>query len=247
VLEVSTIWWFAAFLCLLGFSTLDIIVKSTSGPATPPVPPATSLSKQLPALTIVSETTNRAVSEQSERHKGLPMPKVKYISSQNEIPAGQKYVLVMYGEKYAETRHPLGLTITVASTVGELSFLTVVHTAKGIARHAGISEVFVCTVRGPNPTPSGMFTYVPAHDELSSNVVGLDVYNKEKQNIGTIKDIALDANGLNGYIVSVGEFLGLGEHYVVVRPSAISFNAKDNKWHATMNAIADQLKAAPEY
>jgi hypothetical protein len=36
----------------------------------------------------------------------------------------------------------------------------------------------------------------------------------------------------------------MGEHYVVVRPSAISFNAKDNKWHATMNANADQLKAA---
>jgi len=176
-------------------------------------------------------------------------PKVKYISSQNEIPAGQKYVLVMYGEEYAETRHHLGLTITVASTVGQLSFLTAVHTAKDIAKHAGISEVFVCTamIRRPNPTPSGMFTYVPAHDELSSNVVGLDVYNKDKQNIGTIKVIALDANGLNGYIVSVGEFLGMGEHYVVVRPSVISFNAKDNKWHATMNAKADQLKAAPEY
>ena len=39
----------------------------------------------------------------------------------------------------------------------------------------------------------------------------------------------------------------MGDHYVVVRPSAINFNAKDNKWHATMNADADQLKAAPEY
>jgi hypothetical protein len=39
----------------------------------------------------------------------------------------------------------------------------------------------------------------------------------------------------------------MGDHYVVVRPSAISFNAKDNKWHATMNVNADQLKAAPEY
>ena len=35
--------------------------------------------------------------------------------------------------------------------------------------------------------------------------------------------------------------------YVVVRPSAISFNAKDDKWHATMNVNAAQLKAAPEY
>jgi hypothetical protein len=43
--EGSTIWWFAAFLFLLGFSTLDMIVKSTSGPATPPVPPAPSSSK----------------------------------------------------------------------------------------------------------------------------------------------------------------------------------------------------------
>jgi hypothetical protein len=48
---------------------------------------------------IVSETTNRAVSEQPETRKGLPMSKVKYISSPNEIPAEQKYVLVMYGEE----------------------------------------------------------------------------------------------------------------------------------------------------
>ena len=175
--------------------------------------------------------------------------KIKYISSLSEIPAGQKYVLVIYGEEYAQTEHPLGLTITVARTVSQLSFLTAVHTGKEIARHAGISEVFVCAASapGPNPTLSGMFTYVPPHDELGSNVVGLDVYNRDKQNIGPIKDIALDAGGLNGYIVDVGGFLGTGDHYVVVRPSAISFDAKDDKWHATMNANADQLKAAPEY
>ena len=123
---------------------------------------------------IVPETTNITGCEQTERCQGLPMSNVKYISSPNEIPAGQKYVLVVYGEEYAQTGHPLGLTITVARTVSELSFLTAVHTAKEIAKHAGISEVFVCTAstRGPNPTPSGMFTYVPAHGELSSNVVG---------------------------------------------------------------------------
>jgi hypothetical protein len=177
------------------------------------------------------------------------MVQVRYISALDQIPAGQKYVLVIYGEEYAQTEHPLGLTITVARTVGQLSFLTAVHTAREIATHAGISEVFVCTASTPrpNPTPTGMFIYVPAHDELSSNVVGLNVYNKDKQNIGTIKDIALDANGLNGYIVDIGEFLGMGDQYVVVRPSAISFNAKDDKWHATMNVNAEQLRAAPEY
>ena len=181
--------------------------------------------------------------------KVAKMSQVRYISSPSEIPAGQKYVLVIYGEEYAKTEHPLGLTITVARTVSQLSFLTAVHTARDIATHAGISDVFVCTalIPGPNPTHSGMFTYVPARDELSSNVVGLSVYNKDKQNIGTIKDIALDANGLNGYILDIGGFLGTGDQYVVVRPSAISFNAKDNKWHATMNVNAEQLRAAPEY
>jgi sporulation protein YlmC with PRC-barrel domain len=221
--------------------------SSTGGLAKPP---PFRLEAKVMGREIVSETANRAVAEQPKRRKRLPMSKVKYITSPNEIPAGQKYVLVVYGEEYAETRHLLGLTITVASTVSQLSFLTAIHTAKGIAKHAGISEVFVCTAMtpGPNPTPrSGMFTYVPAQDELSSNVIGLDVYNEVTQNVGTIKDISLDANGLNGYVVSVGRFLGVGDHYVVVRPSAISFNAKDNKWHATMNVNADQLKAAPEY
>jgi hypothetical protein len=61
------------------------------------------------------------------------MSTVKFISSPNEIPVGQKYVLVIYGEEHAQTEHPLGLTITVARTVSQLSFLTAVHTAKKIA------------------------------------------------------------------------------------------------------------------
>jgi len=76
------------------------------------------------------------------------MSAVKYISSPTEIPVGQHYVLVVYGEQYAQTKHPLGHTITVArnpsKSISELSFLTAVHTAKGIAKGEGISKVFAC-------------------------------------------------------------------------------------------------------
>jgi hypothetical protein len=69
-----------------------------------------------------------------KRGKACTMAKVKYITSANEIPAGQKCLLVMYGQEYAQTRHDFGLTITVArqqsKTVSELSFLTAVHTAR---------------------------------------------------------------------------------------------------------------------
>jgi hypothetical protein len=95
----------------------------------------------------------------------------------------------------------------------------------------------------------GMFTSLPAKDELSSKVVGLDVYNNANQNIGTIKDVAYNGSSVNGYILGVAGILGMGEHYVAVRPSAIklSYEAKDKKWHASMDTNADQLKAAPEY
>ena len=97
--------------------------------------------------------------------------------------------------------------------------------------------------------PGGAFASVPSKDGLSSQVVGLDVYNNAKQDIGTIKDIAFNNNGVDGYILSVGGFLGIGDHYVAVRPSAInlSFDHSNNKWRATMDTTADQLKTAPEF
>jgi hypothetical protein len=95
----------------------------------------------------------------------------------------------------------------------------------------------------------GMFTSVPANDELSSNVIGLDVYNNDHQNIGTIKDVAYNGTSVSGYILGVGGFLGMGDHYVAARPSAVKlgYDTKDSKWHATMDANAGQLKSAPEY
>ena len=95
----------------------------------------------------------------------------------------------------------------------------------------------------------GIFTSVSAKDDLSSKVVGLDVYNNANQDIGTIKDIAFNATGVKAYIVGVGGFLSMGEHYVAVRPSAIklSYNASEKKWHAAMDTNVDQLKGAPEY
>lgn len=95
----------------------------------------------------------------------------------------------------------------------------------------------------------GIFTSVPASDEVSSKVVSLDVYNNDHQNIEMIKDVAYNGTCVNGYILGVGGFLGMGDHYVAVRPSAVklTYDAKDSKWHATMDANAGQLKSAPEY
>jgi hypothetical protein len=67
------------------------------------------------------------------------MSKVKFISSPTEIPTGQTFVLVKYGEESGQTRNSLGLTITVAR---DLSFLANIQTAKEIAKRESISSIF---------------------------------------------------------------------------------------------------------
>jgi sporulation protein YlmC with PRC-barrel domain len=95
-----------------------------------------------------------------------------------------------------------------------------------------------------------VYVSVPENNDLSSKVVGLDIYNNDNKDIGKVQDIALTPDGrTTAYIVSVGGFLGMGERYVAVSPTAVSvtYSDTDKKWHAKMNATADQLKAAPEF
>ena len=100
------------------------------------------------------------------------------------------------------------------------------------------------------PDQGPTFIQVQNTDMLSSNVVGLDVFNDQNENIGKIQDIAFDTSKkVTGYILSVGGFLGMGTHYVAVNPDAVmvSYDAQNKVWKATMNATKDQLKSAPEF
>lgn len=100
------------------------------------------------------------------------------------------------------------------------------------------------------PATEPRFTTVEDSNLLSSRLVDLDVTNAAEKTIGQIKDIVFAADGqVKGYILSVGGFLGMGEHYVVVDPAslAVSFDTAREKWRATMNTTEDQLKAAPAF
>jgi sporulation protein YlmC with PRC-barrel domain len=99
-------------------------------------------------------------------------------------------------------------------------------------------------------TPAPQFVSLQPSDMLSSNVVGLDVYDMHNHDIGKIQDVAFDSNKMvKGYVLSVGGFLGMGSHYVAVDTSsvAIKYDTSDKKWHANMDASKEQLKAAPEF
>ena len=93
------------------------------------------------------------------------------------------------------------------------------------------------------------FSTVSKDEMFSSKLKGLNVYNQKDENVGEITDIAMKGSQVDALILSVGGFLGLGEHYVAVSPSSVSIrrDAKNDKWLASMNTTKEALKAAPEF
>ncbi len=101
----------------------------------------------------------------------------------------------------------------------------------------------------PAYTPVSAFTSVPPGTQMTSQVLGLHIHDAANKDMGEIKDIAYGPQGVQSYIVGVGGFLDMGEHYVAVDPAAIklAYDAVAKTWSATLDATADQLKAAPAF
>lgn len=93
-------------------------------------------------------------------------------------------------------------------------------------------------------------TTIDPMDALGSTLVGLEIHNMARQDVGEIVDLVVSpANNVKGYIVSVGGFLGVGTKYIVLAASAvtISYNEAESAWKATMDVTKEQLSAAPDY
>ncbi len=93
------------------------------------------------------------------------------------------------------------------------------------------------------------FSTVQKDEMFSSKLKGLNVYNQKDESIGEITDLAIKNHQVDALILSVGGFLGMGEHYVAVSPSSVNirYDSKNDKWMASMNTTKDALKAAPEF
>jgi sporulation protein YlmC with PRC-barrel domain len=108
----------------------------------------------------------------------------------------------------------------------------------------------------------------------ASKLKGLNVYNDKNEKLGDINEILVDKSGrIQGVIIGVGGFLGVGEHDIKVDMAKLKFvndpprtettasgnrrvndraanDAADRKWHpdhAVLSATKDQLKAMPQF
>ena len=109
----------------------------------------------------------------------------------------------------------------------------------------------VDAVHGPAAAGTGNNPFVAnaGADMMSSKLVGATVHNQTNQSIGTVHDVAMTNGRVQAYVLDVGGFLGMGDHYVAVAPTALNLGyAQGGKAvTVTMNTTQAELRAAPEF
>ena len=134
--------------------------------------------------------------------------------------------------------------------------------------------LLACTLASPmamaqNTTQTAPTTPSPAAAPVSaagqwraSKLIGVNIYNEQNEKIGDINDIILDTAGrVNGVVVGVGGFLGMGERNVLLSIDKIKFSNEAGKtttgstssgkqWYpdrGVVNATKEQLKSMAEF
>ncbi len=81
-----------------------------------------------------------------------------------------------------------------------------------------------------------------------SKLIGLNVENTDGDVVGEVGEVVLGENGkVQGVVVDVGGFLGLGTHSVLLNWKDVKLSGAQNEVKAEVNASKDRLKALPAY
>ncbi len=82
----------------------------------------------------------------------------------------------------------------------------------------------------------------------ASQLMGLNVENPNGDNVGEIGEVILDDGGkVQGIVVDVGGFLGVGDHPVLLDWKDVTLAGSGNDVKANVSATVESLKAMPVY
>lgn len=89
-------------------------------------------------------------------------------------------------------------------------------------------------------------------DFVVTQLINENVHNLQGEDIGTIEDFVIrDGTTVTGVIVSVGGFLGIGQTYVVIDPSAVTLSLEgagdDAEWEVVVDTNRESLEGAPTF
>ena len=87
-------------------------------------------------------------------------------------------------------------------------------------------------------------------ERTAERLIGADVYDADGENVGSVDDVVFGTDDrIDGVIVDVGGFLGIGAHTVMLRldDAQIGWSDVDGDVRVQVTMTADQLEAMPEH
>lgn len=139
------------------------------------------------------------------------------------------------------TSTALALALVAGSAWGQMSSGT---PQSGISAMPGSGHAGYATTRG-----SGTFSTLSGERLMASDLIGSAVQNQDGDDIGEIEDILLTQDGqVDGFLISVGDFLGIGGKYVGVHMDKVKFTqGGGTEPNVVISMSRDELNQAPEY
>src|SRR5437016_1493587 len=99
------------------------------------------------------------------------------------------------------------------------------------------------TATKPEPSTSAATTSASSTsfqgDWRASKVVGLNVYNEQNENVGSINDLLMDKSGsVKAAVISVGGFLGMGARLIALPMDKVKFSDQPIAYTSASNTGA---------
>jgi sporulation protein YlmC with PRC-barrel domain len=84
---------------------------------------------------------------------------------------------------------------------------------------------------------------------LAKDLIGQSVYSSDKSKIGSISDLILsnDGKSVQGFVIGVGGFLGIGEKSVALQMDRLQMQRDADGLRLTMDVKKEELTNAPSF
>src|SRR5882724_1668846 len=102
----------------------------------------------------------------------------------------------------------------------------------------------------PKAPVAGQIVVQDANTILAKELIGQTVYAPDKAKIGSISDLILskDAKSVDGFVIGVGGFLGIGEKSVALKLDKLKMApAADGTMELSMDMTKDELRNTPSF
>jgi hypothetical protein len=107
------------------------------------------------------------------------------------------------------------------------------------------------TAPAPAAPVAGQILVQDANTILAKDLIGQTVYAPDKAKIGSISDLILSKDGktVQGFVIGVGGFLGIGEKSVALQMDRLQMQSKPEGggWQLVMDVKKEELSNAPAF